>query len=55
VPDATSFTPILKPGTAPKNSGAVIPNVTDGFSGAAPDRGAIIEGRPIPQYGDCSR
>ena len=50
-----TFIPILRSGTAPKNSGAVIPNITDGFSGAAPDRGAIIEGRPIPQYGDCSR
>jgi hypothetical protein len=49
-----TYTPILSPGTAPKNSGAVIPNITDGFSGAAPDRGAIIAGRPIPQYGDCS-
>jgi hypothetical protein len=49
-----TYTPILAPGTAPKNSGAVIPNITDGFSGAGPDRGAIIAGRPIPQYGDCS-
>ena len=49
-----TFTPILRPGTAPKNSGVAIPNITDGFSGAAPDRGAIIEGRPIPQFGDCS-
>jgi len=49
-----TYTPILSPGTAPKNSGAVIPNITDGFSGGAPDRGAIIAGRPIPQYGDCS-
>jgi hypothetical protein len=49
-----SYTPILRPGTAPKNSGVVIPNITDGFAGGAPDRGAIIEGRPIPQYGDRS-
>ena len=47
-------TPILAAGTAPKNSGVAIPNISDGFSGAAPDRGAIIAGRPIPQYGDCS-
>jgi hypothetical protein len=53
---ADTFTPILRAGTAPKNSGAIIPNITDGFSGGtAPDRGAIIQGRPIPQYGDCSR
>src|SRR6266850_120772 len=47
-----SYTPILRPGTAPKNTGVVIPNITDGFTGGAPDRGAIIEGRPIPQYGE---
>jgi hypothetical protein len=46
------YTPVLRPGTAPKNSGVVIPNITDGFAGGAPDRGAIIEGRTIPQYGD---
>jgi hypothetical protein len=46
------YTPVLSSGTAPKNSGVVIPNITDGFSGGTPDRGAIIEGRPIPQYGD---
>ncbi len=48
------YTPVLASGTAPKNSGIVISNITDGFSGGAPDRGAIIAGRPIPQYGDCS-
>jgi hypothetical protein len=50
----TTYTPALSAGTTPKNSGALIPNVTDGFSGAAPDRGAIIAGRPIPQFGDRS-
>jgi len=49
-----SYTPVLRSGTAPKNSGVEIPNITDGFFGGAPDRGAIIEGRPIPQYGDRS-
>jgi hypothetical protein len=49
-----AYTPALAPGTAPKNSGVVIPNITDGFTGGAPDRGAIIQGRPIPQYGDRS-
>jgi chitodextrinase len=46
------ITPALSAGTTPKNTGAVIPNITDGFSGAAPDRGAIIGGRAIPTYGD---
>jgi hypothetical protein len=50
----SAYTPALSAGTTPKNSGALIPNITDGFSGAAPDRGAIIAGRSIPQYGDRS-
>jgi hypothetical protein len=49
-----TYTPELSGGTAPKNSGVVIPNITDGFSGAAPDRGAIIAGRLIPTYGDSN-
>jgi hypothetical protein len=49
-----AYTPALAAGSAPKNSGVAIPNITDGFSGAAPDRGAIVEGRPIPVYGDRS-
>jgi hypothetical protein len=48
----TIYTPILSPGSAPANNGTVIPNVTDGFSGAAPDRGAIITGRALPRWGD---
>jgi len=31
--------------------GVVIPNVTDGFTGAAPDLGALERGLPAPQYG----
>jgi hypothetical protein len=31
--------------------GVVIPNVTDGFIGAAPDLGALERGLPPPQYG----
>ncbi len=48
----TTYTPELSPGTMPKNSGVAIPNITDGFDGTAPDRGAIIDGRPTPLYGD---
>ncbi len=48
----TTYTPELSPGTIPKNSGVVIPNITDGFDGTGPDRGAIIDGRPTPLYGD---
>jgi hypothetical protein len=49
-----TYTPVLAAGSSPKNSGVAIPNVTDGFSGAAPDRGALIAGRPVPAYGDRS-
>jgi hypothetical protein len=49
-----AYTPALAPGATPKNSGVVIANITDHFSGAAPDRGAIIAGRAIPAYGDRS-
>lgn len=48
---SATYTPGIASGNA-KNSGAVIPNITDGFTGAAPDRGAIIEGRAVPVYGD---
>lgn len=47
-------TPILRSGTAPRGTGVAIANITDGFSGAAPDRGAIISGRGVPIYGDRS-
>jgi hypothetical protein len=54
----TLVSPLCKPdlsnGTAPKNSGAVISNITDGFSGNAPDRGALISGVPPPIWGDGS-
>jgi hypothetical protein len=49
-----AYTPTLAGGTTPKNSGIEIPNITDGFSGVAPDRGAIIGGRSILLYGDRS-
>jgi hypothetical protein len=50
----TLYSPWLSSGTAPKNSGAIIPNITDGFSGDAPDRGALISGIPPPIWGDGS-
>jgi hypothetical protein len=48
------FVPALSAGSSPKNSGVQIPNVTDGFTGAAPDRGAIVSGRAPVFYGDRS-
>jgi hypothetical protein len=41
----------LRPGSAAIDRGVVIPNVTDGFTGAAPDLGAYEFGKPIPHYG----
>jgi len=34
-----------------RNSGTPIPNITDGYDGSAPDRGAVIRGRSTPQWG----
>ncbi len=47
----TQFTPALAAGSTPKNTGTPIANITDGFSGAAPDMGAVIAGRVVPQFG----
>ena len=41
----------LKPGAAAIDKGTVLPGVTDGFSGAAPDLGAIEAGSVPPHYG----
>lgn len=48
------FTPRLSASSSPKNSGTEIPNITDNFSGNAPDRGAIVDGRAVPSWGDPS-
>ena len=47
----TADVPSLAADTSAKNAGIEVPNVTDGHSGAAPDMGAIIEGRPVPAFG----
>jgi hypothetical protein len=41
----------LRSGSAAVDTGLVIPNVTDGYSGAAPDLGALEVGQPLPVYG----
>jgi hypothetical protein len=41
----------LKPGSAAVDRGIVIPNVTDGFAGQAPDLGALEVGQAPPIYG----
>ena len=41
----------LRPGSAAIDRGVVIPNVNDGFTGKAPDLGALEAGQPLPIYG----
>jgi hypothetical protein len=41
----------LKPGSAAVDRGVPLANITDGFTGAAPDLGALEAGRPVPVYG----
>ena len=41
----------LKPGSAPVDRGVALPTVTDGFTGRAPDIGALEVGQPVPHYG----
>ena len=45
----------LKPGSAAVDRGVPLPNVTDGFTGQAPDLGALEVGRPSPIYGPRPR
>ena len=41
----------LKQGSAAIDRGVELPNITDGFSGKAPDLGALELGKPLPVYG----
>jgi hypothetical protein len=41
----------LKPGSAAVDHGVILPNVTDGFAGRAPDLGALELGQNPPHYG----
>ena len=41
----------LKPGSKAIDAGDVIPNITDGFTGKAPDLGVYESGVEIPHYG----
>jgi hypothetical protein len=45
----------LRPGSAAVDRGIAVPNVTDGFTGRAPDLGALEVGRPVPVYGPRPR
>ena len=41
----------LRKGAAAIDAGVELPNITDGFSGKAPDLGAYEYGAPLPHYG----
>ena len=41
----------LKPGSKAVDAGVPIPTVNDGFTGRAPDLGALEVGQPAPKYG----
>jgi hypothetical protein len=41
----------LKPGSRAIDAGAVLPSITDDFTGRAPDLGAYELDRPLPHYG----
>ena len=48
---AAEFDFRIKPGSAAVDRGVVLPTVTDGFAGSAPDLGALEVGKPLPHYG----
>jgi hypothetical protein len=41
----------LRPGSAAVDHGVILPNITDGFTGKAPDLGALELGQNPPHYG----
>jgi hypothetical protein len=45
----------LKPGSAAVDRGVALPTITDGFSGKAPDLGALEVGAVLPHYGPRTR
>jgi hypothetical protein len=49
--DPAAFDFALAPRSAAVDAGTVLPNITDGYTGRAPDLGALERGRPAPHYG----
>ena len=45
----------LKPGSAAIDRGVALPNINDGFTGKAPDLGALEAGQALPVYGPRPR
>ncbi len=52
--DFKSFDFRLRPGSAAIDRGVALPNINDGFTGKAPDLGALELGQPLPTYGPRS-
>jgi hypothetical protein len=48
-PEALDFA--LRERSTAVDAGTVLPNITDGFTGRAPDLGALERGLPAPHYG----
>jgi hypothetical protein len=44
----------LRPGSAAIDAGTLLPTITDGFTGKAPDLGAFELDKPLPHYGPRS-
>ena len=44
-------TAVLRSDANVRSAGVALPNVTDGFTGSAPDIGAVISGRAVPRWG----
>jgi hypothetical protein len=53
--EAKDFDFRLRPGSSAVDRGLALPTVTDGFSGRAPDLGALEIDRPAPVYGPRAR
>jgi hypothetical protein len=49
--DPANFDFRLRPGSAAVDKGQRLPGVNDGFTGSAPDLGALEIGQPAPRYG----
>lgn len=45
----------LVPNAIAIDAGVVLPNINDGFTGGAPDLGALEYGKPVPMYGPRER
>ena len=49
--DLEDFDFALRAGAVAVDRGTTVPTVTNGFTGGAPDLGALERGRPAPHYG----